>query len=86
MFPVVVSADHSAARDVDCHSAALLVQVALRVLNMIPLIGWSLKHLLEALLRIGVWTGITSRGLSLKPPLLGLHLLALVVDNNSVIH
>ena len=29
---------------------------------------------------------ITSRGLALKPPLLGLHLLALVVNNNSAIH
>ena len=64
----------------------LLVQVALRVLTMIPLIGWSLVPLLEALLRIGVQTGITFRGLSLKPPLLGLHLFALIVNNNSAIH
>ena len=64
----------------------LLVWVALRVLTTIPLIGWSLVPLLETLLRIGAWTGITSIGLSLKPPLLGLHLLALVVNNNSVIH
>ena len=64
----------------------LLVLVALRVLTMIPLIGWSLKPLLEALLRVGARMSITSRGLSLKPPLLGLHLFALVVNNNSVIH
>jgi hypothetical protein len=32
----------------------LLVQVTLRVLTMITLIGWSLEPLLEALLRIGV--------------------------------
>ena len=64
----------------------LLVRIALRVLTMIPLIRWSLESLLEALLKIGVWTSITSRGLSLKPPLLGLHLLALVVNNNSAIH
>ena len=64
----------------------LLVLVALGVLTMIPLIGWSLVPLLETLLRVGARTSITSRGLSLKPPLLGLHLLALVVNNNSVIH
>ena len=64
----------------------LLVLVALRILTTIPLIEWSLEPLLEALLRIGTWTGINSRGLSLKPPLLGLHLLALVVNNNSAIH
>ena len=51
----------------------LLVQVVLRVLTMIPLTGWSLEPLLEALLRVGAWMGITPRGLSLKPPLLSLH-------------
>ena len=56
----------------------LLVQVALRVLTMIPLIGWSLVPLLEALLRIGVWTSIAPIGQSLKPPLLSLHLFALL--------
>ena len=64
----------------------LLVWVALRILTMIPLIGSSLKPLLEALLRVGTLTSIAPRGLSLKPPLLGLHLLALVVNNNSAIH
>jgi len=64
----------------------LLVLVALGVLTTIPLIGWSLVPLLETLLRIGTWTGITSRGLSLKPPLLGLHLFALIINNNSAIH
>ena len=64
----------------------LLVRVALRVLTMIPLIGWSLVPLLETLLRVGARMSITSRGLSLKPPLFGLHLLALVVHNNSTIH
>ena len=53
---------------------------------MIPLIEWSLVPLLEALLRIGVQTGITPRGLSLNPPLPGLHLFALIVNNNSAIH
>ena len=53
---------------------------------MIPLTRWSLKPLREALLRVGTWTSIAPRGLPLKPPLLGLHLLALVVNNNSAIH
>ena len=64
----------------------LLVRVALRILTMIPLIGWFLIPLLEALLRVGAWTSITSRGLSLKPPLLGLHLFALYCNNNGAIH
>ena len=64
----------------------MLVRVALRVLTTIPLIGWSLIPLLEALLRVGAWMSIASRGLSLKPPLLSLHLFALIVNNNGVIH
>ena len=56
------------------------------ILVAIPLIRWSLVPLLEALLRIGAWTSIASRGLSLKPPLLGLHLFALIINNNSAIH
>ena len=64
----------------------LLVRIALRILTTIPLIGWSLVPLLEAFLRVGVQTSIASRGLSLKPSLLGLHLFALIVNNNSVIH
>ena len=65
---------------------ALLVRVALRVLATIPLIGWSLVPLLDALLRIGARTSIASRDLSLKPPLLGLHLFALIINNNGAIH
>jgi hypothetical protein len=64
----------------------LLVRVALRILTTILLTGWSLKPLLEALLRIGTRTSIAPRGLALKPPLLGLHFFALVVNNNSAIH
>ena len=64
----------------------LLVRVVLRVLATIPLTRWSLEPLLEALLRVGTRTSVTSRGLSLKPPLLGLHLFALVVTNNGEIH
>ena len=52
----------------------------------IPLIRWPQVPLLESLLRVGARTSITPRGLSLKPPLLGLHLFALVVNNNSTIH
>ena len=65
---------------------ALLVWVALRVLTMIPLIGSSLVPLLEALLRVGARTSIVSRGLSLKPPLLGFHLLTLIINHDSAIH
>ena len=64
----------------------LLVLVVLGVLAMIPLAGWSQEPLLEALLRIGTWTSIAPKGLSLKPPLLGLHFFALIVNNNSAVH
>ena len=64
----------------------LLVWWMLLVLDAIPLIRWSLVPLLEALLRISTWTSIASRGLSLKPPLLGLHLFALIINNNCAIH
>ena len=64
----------------------LLVRVALSVLTTIPLVGRSLVPLLKALLRVGARMGITPRGLFLKPPLLGLHLFALIVNNNSTIH
>ena len=64
----------------------LLIQWTLLVLVVIPLIRWSLVPLLEALLRIRAQTSITPKGLSLKPPLLSLHLFALIVNNNSVIH
>jgi len=64
----------------------LLVLVALGVLTMIPLIGWSLEPLLEALLRVGARMGIASKGLSLKDPLLSLHFFAVIVNNNGAIH
>ena len=64
----------------------LLVWWTLLVRVAIPLIRWSLVPLLEALLRVGGRTSIASRGLSLKPPLLSLHLFALIVNNNGVIH
>ena len=64
----------------------LLVGWTLLVLVVIPLIRWSLIPLLEALLRIGARTSIAPRGLSLKPPLLGLYFFALIVNNNSAVH
>ena len=64
----------------------LLVRWTLLVRVMIPLIRGSLVPLLEAFLRVGARMSITPRGLSLKPPLLGLHLLALVVNNYGTIH
>ena len=67
---------------------AILLPVwwTLLVLAMIPLIRWSLVPLLKALLKVSARMGITPRGLSLKPPLLGLHLFALIVNNNGTIH
>ena len=65
---------------------ALLELITLRVLTMIQLTGWPLVPLLESLLRAGVWMSVASRGLSLKPLLLGLHFLALIVNHNSAIH
>jgi len=56
------------------------------ILVAIPLIRWSLVPLLGALLRIGTWTSIAPRGPSLNPPLLGLHLFVLIVNNNGAIH
>jgi hypothetical protein len=56
------------------------------VLATIPLIGWPLVSLLKTLLRISTWAGVASRSLPLELPLLGVHLLALIVDYNSTIH
>ena len=80
----MVSADHSAAGTLV--AILLLVWVALRVLTTIPLIRWSLVPLLEALLRISAQMSIASRDMSLKPPLLGLHLFVLIINHNSAIH
>ena len=60
----------------------LLVWWTLLVWVATPLIRWSLIPLLEALLRISAWMSITPRGLSLKPPLLGLHLFAFIINHN----
>ena len=66
----------------------LLVRWMLLVLVWVvtPLIKWSLIPLLEDLLRVGAWTSITPRGLSLKRPLLSIHLFELIVNNNSAVH
>ena len=63
-----------------------LVLRMLRIRTTVPLTDWSLVPLLKTLLRIGTRMSIASRGLSLKPPLLSLHLFALIVNNNGAIH
>ena len=60
----------------------LLVRWTLLVWVAIPLIRWSLVPLL----RISARTSVASRGLSLKPPLLSLHLFSLIVNHNSMVH
>jgi hypothetical protein len=64
----------------------LLVLVPLRVLATVPLIEWSLVSLWKTLLWIGTWACVASRSLPLELPLLGIHLLALIVDYNSMVH
>ena len=64
----------------------LLVRWTLLVWVVIPLIRWSMVPLLETLLRISARMSVASRGLSLKPPLLSLHLFSLIVNHNSAVH
>ena len=64
----------------------MLKLVALRVWSTVPLIRWTLVPLLKALLWVGMLASVAFRGLSLKSPLLGVHLLALIVNHNSAIH
>ena len=64
----------------------LLELVTLRILTMVSLVRWSLIPLLKTLLGIGMWAGVASRSLPLKPPLLGFHLFALIVNHNSAVH
>jgi hypothetical protein len=45
-----------------------------------------LVSLLKTLLRITTRAGVASRSVALELPLLGVHLLALIVDYNSTIH
>jgi hypothetical protein len=65
---------------------ALLFLVPLGVLATVPLIGWPLVSLLKTLLRISTWTGVASRSLALELPLLGVHLLAFIIDYNGTVH
>ena len=65
---------------------ALLELVPLRILTIVFLVRWSLIPLLKTLLGIGTWVGVTSISLPLKPPLLGFHLFALIVNHNSAVH
>ena len=64
----------------------LVVLRALRELTMVPLIQWSLITLRESLLRIHTWASVAARRLPLELSLLCVHLLALVVDDNSAVH
>jgi hypothetical protein len=64
----------------------LLELITLRVLTTVPLTRWPLVPLLIALLKANALTSISSRGLSLKPLPFSIHLLALTVNHNSVIH
>jgi hypothetical protein len=58
----------------------LLIQIA------IPLSRRPMVPLLIALWRVVALTSVASRGMSLKPPLLGFHLLALIINHNGTIH
>ena len=65
---------------------ALLELATLRILTTVSLVRWSLIPLLKTLLGIGTRACVASRSLPLKPPLLGFHLFALIVNNNSAVH
>jgi hypothetical protein len=52
---------------------------------MVPLTRWSLVSLWKTLLRIGTRAGVAYKSLPLELPLLGIHLLALIVDYNSTV-
>ena len=64
----------------------LVVLETLRKLTTVPLIRWSLTALRESLLRICTWASVAARRLPLELSLLCIHLLALVVDDNSAVH
>ena len=64
----------------------MLVLRTLRKLTTVPLIRWSLVALRESLLRVCTWMSVASRRLPLELPLLRVHLLALVFDDNSAVH
>ena len=65
---------------------ALLELITLMILTTVSLVRWSLIPLLKTLLGIGTWASVASRCLPLKPPLLGFHLFALIVNHNSAVH
>ena len=78
----MVFADHPAAS-----SVATNVETACEwEWSMVPLIRWALVPLLKTLMWVSIVASVASRGLSLKSPLLGIHLLALIVNHNSVVH
>jgi hypothetical protein len=64
----------------------LVVLGTLRKLTTVPLIRRSLTALRESLLRVRTWASVAARRLPLELSLLCIHLLALVVDDNSAVH
>ena len=64
----------------------VLVLVARRVLALIPLTRGPLVPGRKALLRKHVCTSFAARCLPLNLPLLSIHLFALIVNHNSVVH
>jgi len=64
----------------------LVVRRMLRKLTTVPLILWSLTALRESLLRICTWASVAARRLPLELRFLCVHLLALVVNDNSAVH
>jgi hypothetical protein len=64
----------------------LLVLITLRVLATVPLIGWPLVPLLKTLLGISTRASVAPKSLPLELPLLGVHLLALIINYNSAVH
>jgi len=64
----------------------LVILRTLWELITVPLIRWSLIALRESLLRIHTWASVAAQRLPLELSLLCVHLLALVVDDNSAVH
>jgi len=64
----------------------LVVLGTLWKLTTVPLIRRSLTALRESLLRVRTWASVGARRLPLELPFLCVHLLVLVVDDNSAVH
>jgi hypothetical protein len=77
----MVLADHPTAASASAAGASCAAGT-----DTVPLIGWPMVPLLETLLGVGTLVIVASRGLSLKPPLLGIHFLVLIVNHNRAVH